>query len=67
MMVAPVCMITGNGSIEILSRLAGSGLPSGDDQSYKKKSSRIFILLMNLILGLISPQKPYSTSVGGSA
>merc|ERR1719500_1528295 len=26
--VAPVCTITGNGSIEILSRVAGSGLPS---------------------------------------
>ena len=28
-MVAPVWMITGNGSIEILSKVAGSGLPSG--------------------------------------
>ena len=28
-MVAPVWMITGNGSMEILSRVAGSGLPSG--------------------------------------
>ena len=35
-MVAPVWTITGNGSIEILSRLAGSGLPSGknDEKSW---------------------------------